>query len=188
MPREELAEALWPGEEGTAHRLSVALSIARGALDPDRRHPADPYIIGDSAGLALDPHLNIDANVFLNAVSYGIRLYEQDHPQARPALLAAHASYTGEAFADDPYLDWLSPMRDMVRAAYLRTLRTLACRAGDVDEAVRWLLELLAHEPYDEGAHVDLIALLTSAGRLGEAHRARERYDAAMQALGIETM
>lgn len=189
VPREELAEALWPNEEGSAHRLSVALSIARGALDPDRRHPADRYIIGDASKLALDPSLRIDVIDFLDAVSFGARLYDQDDPQARAALLAAHHAYTGEAFADDPYLDWLAPTRDLVRAAHLRTLRILARlarRAGDADEAVRWLLELLAHEPYDEAAHADLIAVLTTAGRRGEAQRARERYARAMRTLGVE--
>jgi DNA-binding SARP family transcriptional activator len=190
VPREELAEALWPNEEGSAHRLSVALSIARGALDPNRRHPADRYIIGDASKLALDPQLRVDMIDFLDAVSFGARLYDQDDPQARPALLAAHNAYTGEAFADDPYLDWLAPTRDLVRAAYLRTVRILARlarRAGDADEAVRWLLELLAHDPYDEAAHADLIAVLTTAGGRGEAQRARERYAKAMRTLGIET-
>jgi DNA-binding SARP family transcriptional activator len=88
----------------------------------------------------------------------------------------------------DPYSDWTSTLREQARAAHLRALRALARlarRGGDVDEAVARLLELLDLDPYDEAAHVDTIAVLTAAGRHGEARRARERYADAMRALGI---
>jgi DNA-binding SARP family transcriptional activator len=117
------------------------------------------------------------------------RLYEQGDAQARPVLRSAIAPYGGDAFADDPYPDWTATLREHVRAAHLRALRTLARlarRAGDVDEAVARVLELLELDPYDEAAHADTVAVLTTAGRHGEARRARDRYADAMRALGID--
>jgi DNA-binding SARP family transcriptional activator len=191
VPREELAELIWPANVGrTAHRLAVALSIVRSTLDPDRRHPTDRYVIGDTAGVALDlTSIRIDALEFVDAVSYGSRLYEQYDPQARPALLAAVATYRGEAFADDPYPEWTGPLREQVRVAYLRALRALARlarRARDTDEALQRLLTLLEHDPFDESAHRDVVAVLTAAGRIGEARRAQARYADAMRTIGIQ--
>ena len=64
-------------------------------------------------------------------------------------------------------------------------LARLARQDGDVDQTVAHLLALLERDPYDEDAHRTLVNALTSAGRHGEARRAKSRYADAMQAIGV---
>jgi len=182
VPREELAELLWPDEDitRTAHRLSVLLSIVRTVLDRDRAD-ADPAVLADRAGVALDPvNVRVDVDDFLEDVAHGCRLYEQGDPTAaRTILMAALDSYFGEPFDDEPYADWTAALREQARSAHLRAHRTLvylARGAGDIDGAVSHALVLLEYDPYDEDAHRTLIALLAGAGRHGEARRAHTRY------------
>jgi DNA-binding SARP family transcriptional activator len=192
MAREELAELLWPDEPGgrTGHRLSVLLSLVRGVLDPGRAGPADRFVLADKSGVALDPTwIQVDVEAFLSDVDNGCRLYEQGEESAAQAVLdAARRDYQGDPFDDEPYGDWGSALRELARAAYLRAVRTLARLArqhGDTDDAVAHLLSLLERDPYDEDAHRSLVAILTTAGRHGEARRAAQRYREAMAAIGI---
>jgi DNA-binding SARP family transcriptional activator len=192
VPREELAELLWPEDEPgrTGHRLSVLLSLVRGVLDPERSLPIDRFILADKSGIALDPTwTQVDVETFLSDVDYGGRLYEQgDVAAARSVLDAARRAYAGDPFDDEPYGDWSAPLRELARAAYLRAVRMLARLArqdGDVDQTVANLLALLERDPYDEDAHRTLVNALTSAGRHGEARRAQSRYADAMQAIGV---
>jgi DNA-binding SARP family transcriptional activator len=191
VPREELAELLWPGEDvpRTAHRLSVLLSIVRTVLDPDRSRP-DPLVLADRTGVALDSAgVRVDVDDFLADVAYGVRLYERgDAAGARSILIAAQQSYVGEPFEDEPYPDWTAAMREQARSAHLRAHRILAYvarAAHDPDEATSHLLAILEHDPYDEDAHRTLIAVLSGAGRHGEAMRARQRYHGALAAIGV---
>ena len=191
IPREELAELLWPGEDvtRTAHRLSVLLSIVRTVLDPDRSQP-DPLVLADRTGVTLDSAgVRVDVDDFLADVAYGCRLYERgDTAAARSILVAAQQSYVGEPFDDEPYPDWTAAMREQARSAHLRAHRTLAYlarAAGEPDEAAAHLLAILEHDPYDEDAHRTLVAVLSGAGRHGEAMRAQQRYRDAMVAIGV---
>ncbi|GAA3453530.1 AfsR/SARP family transcriptional regulator [Dactylosporangium matsuzakiense] len=193
VPRERLTDLLWGDEEEPArlaHRLSVALSTVRAVLDPRRLAPADHFVLADQASVALDvTHLAVDLETFLTGAAYGLRLREHGDPQAaRTVLAAAEGRYTGDFLADEPYGDWATPVREEARAAYLhvvRELAELARHAGRVDEAARYLLRLLHHDPYDERAHLDLVRLLSDAGRHGEARRAHDRYLAAMAEIGV---
>jgi DNA-binding SARP family transcriptional activator len=193
VPREHLVELLWGGDEKPArlaHRLSVALSTVRGVLDPDRLAATDQLVLADSTSVALDvTQVSVDLEAFLLESAHGLRLRERGDPEdARAALAAAERRYTGDFLAGEPYEDWARAAREEARAAYLHTARALAhlCRrSGRVDEAVRYLLRLLDHDPYDERAHLDLVDLLAESGRHGESRRARDRYLAAMTEIGI---
>jgi DNA-binding SARP family transcriptional activator len=61
----------------------------------------------------------------------------------------------------------------------------LAAEQGAIDEAIGYLLRILARDPYDEQCHRELVELLVAAGRHGEAGRARARYAAAMVEIGL---
>lgn len=51
---------------------------------------------------------------------------------------------------------------------------------------MRYLLRILEQDPYDERASLALVAVLTGAGRHGEARRRYLLYERAMRELGIE--
>lgn len=191
--REELVELLWeptPDEaDKVGHRLAALLSILRGVLDPGRRAATDHFITADASNLALNlDRLVIDVESFLDDARHGLRLHARGaSDQAGPLLRAAEASYA-EVFAGDPYDTWLQALREEARAVYLQVARVLAelsRRAGDFDDAVRYLLRILSHDPYDEQSHHDLVTVHLDAGRYGEARRGYDRYAAAMAELGL---
>ncbi|WP_460806556.1 AfsR/SARP family transcriptional regulator [Micromonospora zhanjiangensis] len=192
VPRGELCELLWPDDDPsrTGHRLSVLLSIVRGALDPHRVFASDHYLVTDAASVALDvTHLRVDVMEFLGAVTHGRRLLDRGaRAEARTILAAAVRDYPADVFEDEPYADWASALREQARAAYVAALRMLADAhrsAGNGGGAVDCLLRLLEKDPYDEPAHRMLVRTLVSGGQHGEARRAFDRYRAAMRAIGV---
>jgi len=182
VPREELAELLWPGEDAgkVAHRLSVALSILRKVLDRGRgRDAAAEVIRADASRVALDrSRVEIDVFTFLDGAGYALR------EGAVPALSTVERAYTGDFLEDEPYEDLSVSLREEARALYLQVLRALAELAERDADVVRYLHRLLDKDPYDMRAHRDLVARLTRSGALGEARRAGERHAAALRALG----
>ncbi|MEV4120490.1 BTAD domain-containing putative transcriptional regulator [Micromonospora sp. NPDC049645] len=187
VPREELGEMLWPDENPAkvGHRLSVALSTVRGSLDPEKRMPADHFLLSAQGSVALDTvRIDIDLEDFLLAVEHGLRLHREGRTgQARAVLDDAQRLYTGDFLGDEPYDDWAVPVREEARATYLRVLRALVDLArdgGDTADAVGFLYQILQFDPYDENAHTTLIELLTGHGWHGEAQRAQVRYREAM--------
>ncbi|GAB3800065.1 BTAD domain-containing putative transcriptional regulator [Micromonospora zhanjiangensis] len=190
--REELAELLWPGSDPdrARHRLSVLLSTLRAVLDPRRRAPADRYVLSSRTAVALDlENLHLDVELFRGEAVHGLRLFDQgESDAARGALVLAERRYRGDFLLDQPYDDWAVPVRDEARRLYLRVVLALAAiarRRNDLEEAAEHLRRALRTEPYDEGAHRELIAVLTEAGRHGEAEQAYARYGRAMAAIGV---
>jgi DNA-binding SARP family transcriptional activator/tetratricopeptide (TPR) repeat protein len=186
-PREQLAELLWPGQEPekVGNRLSVALSVARAVLDPDRKLPADQYLVADKTTIRLGD-LPVDVEEFLAAAAEGLAKPEPD----TDLLAAAEAGYAGDFLEEDPYEDWAAPLREEARAAYLAVARALAQRAaadGEHDLAVRYHLRVLERDGYDEAAHLGLVTTLTGAGRHGEARRRYRLYVERMDEIGVET-
>ncbi len=57
---------------------------------------------------------------------------------------------------------------------------------GDADGATRYYLRILERDPYDEGAHLGLVAALVAAGRHGEARRRYGFYAAKMEEISVE--
>lgn len=190
VPRDVLCETLWPNEEPSAisNRLSAAMSVVRGVLDPDRRHAADYYVEATREALRLNlQHAEVDVEEFLQAADVALAVDAQ-RLGARGLLEAAAGKYTGECFAEDLYEDWAAPLREEARSSYLMVLRRLARQSNDPDVTVPTCLRLLGHDPYDEEAHLQLVASLARAGRHGEAHRHYRVYTGRMGELDIEPM
>ncbi len=176
IAREELGRLLWREDsDRVAHRLSVALSTVRSALDP-----AGDLVVADQQTVALDTgRAAVDLEDFLADAQDGLRTGD------RGVLAAAEAAYTGDLFEDEPYDDWAVALREELRAVYLRVTRTLAAGTADVDEAAYYYQRLLAKDPYDEQAHRALVSTLTAAGRHGAAARARARFADAVRTLSL---
>ncbi|WP_170318943.1 AfsR/SARP family transcriptional regulator, partial [Allorhizocola rhizosphaerae] len=191
VPRDELCEMLWPGEEPSGHRLSVLLSIIRRVLDPERALAQDHYIVADQASIGLDVgRLRVDVEEFLADLAHARRLRERGAlDEAERLLSACLERYRADVFEDEPYEEWSVALREEARGGYVSTLRMLAqiCRRrGRAGAAVGHLLRLLSVDPYDEAGHRALIEALVAGGQHGEAKRARERYLEAMRAIGIK--
>ena len=75
-----------------------------------------------------------------------------------------------------------------VRVTHIALLRALAAwlrHTGDIDEAIRYLLQLLGQDPFDEQAHLDLINMQLGAGHLGEARRHYHIYVQQMKEIDV---
>ncbi|WP_433796675.1 tetratricopeptide repeat protein [Actinoplanes sp. CA-252034] len=190
VARLELRELLWPDDEPhrTAHRLSVLLSVVRTVLDPARRWPTDHHVRADLAGISLDPgHVAVDVEELLSDAAHAALLIRTgDRAHAREVLVELDELYRGDAFSDEPYEQWADGLREEARAVWLRALRDLAGlsrAAGDLDQAVTYLVRLLAIDAYDETVHRNLVEVLVRAGRHGEARRAFDRWCQAMRSI-----
>lgn len=110
--REVFMDVLWPGEAPATlgNRFSVAVNVIRRALDPQRLLPTQHHLVteGDSVWLNLD-HLDVDLETFF-------ALAEAPDEASRRA---AAELYRGDAFADEPYADWATRVRE--RAQHVRS-------------------------------------------------------------------
>jgi DNA-binding SARP family transcriptional activator len=171
VPRDELADLLWPDELDPAKRsarLSVVLSNVRRVLGGG--------LVADRDAVRLDlGTVELDLAAVHAAMTGG-----DDH-----ALAAAH---TGPVLPEDAYEDWAIDARERIASAVGSARRRLAGQAeaeqrwDDVIEQARAVLEL---DGFDERAHELLVAALLASGRRGEAHVAADRYQERMADLGV---
>ena len=192
-PRDYLMEALWPEQspERLGNRLSVLLSTVRMVLDPDKRFDGDYFVAADRSSLWLQSeNLAVDVERFLAAASDALAALRREAPTARATLAAVEASYSGDFLEEDAYEEWAIALREEARAAYTEVARALAADSsaqGDADGATRYYLRVLERDPFDEPAHLGLVAALDAAGRHGEARRRFRAYCARMEAIGVES-
>jgi DNA-binding SARP family transcriptional activator len=192
-PRDLLAETLWPDEDPgkLANRLSVALSIVRTALDPDRLFPPERFIVADKDAVALDlSSVSVDVEAFLADADAGLDLERQGRmAEAHDLLVAAEATYGGDFLEEDLYEDWSVPLREEARAAFISVSSALAraaVAARDPEAGIPHFLRLLERDPYDEGANLELVSALTSCGRHGEARHHYRAYVSRMTEIDVE--
>ena len=185
-------ETLWPGAEPAklAHRLSVAVSALRGVLDPGRSFEPEHFISGDRDSVAVRlEHVAVDVLDFLDDARAGLLASSDGKAkEARELLLSAEARYGGD-FLEGIYEDWPVALREEARAIYLDVVRALAedaDAAGDYDGAARFFLRILEHDPFDERAHLELVAARLRGGRHGDAQRAYRTYCRQMELIGVE--
>ena len=195
LTREAAVEALWPEQDaarpGTlGNRLSVALSTIRKVLDPDRAHPPDHYLAGDSQSIALRlDHLSVDVVEFLDTARAAMAIAAAgDLQAAQTRLHRARSLYAGDFLEDDLYEDWAVECREEARSAALMVLRLLArtgTEQGSDETACEHLGQLLELDPYDEDAWLALVAAQLRLHRHGEARRRYAAYVRRMADLGI---
>jgi DNA-binding SARP family transcriptional activator len=191
-PRALLAEELWPDDDPAklSNRLSVALATARAVLDPDKTRDSDHFIAADKDAMRLRlEHVAVDVEDFLAAATPALALARDGRAvEARPALTEAATSYGGDFLEEDAYEDWSRDLRDEARATYIGVVRALAeisTADGHGDAAVVHYLQVLAKDPWDEGAHLGIVRSLEAARRHGEARRHYRDYTARMAELDL---
>jgi len=192
-PRDVLMEALWPGQDPrrVSNRLSVASSTLRAVLDPERHYPADQFVETSGDAIRLQPaNVDVDLEEFFEHAEKGLALRERAQGQeARAQLDAAETAYLGDFLEEDLYEDWAAPVREEARTLYVTVAAALAeltDAAGERDAAIRYRLRMLERDPYDESAHLGIVAALINAGRHGEARRTYREYVARMEEIGVE--
>lgn len=187
-PREVLVDLLW-GSEGTAAKLSVALSQLRGVLDPEHRHGSDHFVVADRASVRLHPdHVAVDVAQFRVAAHEALAAQRGRRPDAVSLLEAAAAMHTGTFAADDLYEDWAAETRQEVETLGAALNRSLAYALADgpsPEQAVPWLSRLLNEDPYDESTYRLLVGLLAGARRHGAARALYGTYALRMEELGV---
>jgi len=170
--------------------LSVALSTVRAVLDPDRRLDPEHYVAVGQNTIALERgSVVVDLEGFLREAEAALAMVRRvDGQEAVPRLKGAEAAYAGDFLEEDPYEDWAIAPREHARALYLsveRALLRLAAARDDHEAAARHALHLLERDPYDETAHLALVAARTAARAHGEARRAYLAYRARMAEIDI---
>jgi DNA-binding SARP family transcriptional activator len=171
VPREQLADMLWPDEPDaarTAARLSVLLSNIRRVLGGG--------LVADRAAVALDvTRVQLDLRALHDALAAGDDL-------------GVVRAYRGPVLPEDAYDDWACDARASTVRVVIGAHRRLAAAAtstGDVDDVVAHTSAIIEIDPFDERAHEVLVTTLDAAGRRVEATRADERYRQRMAELGV---
>jgi ATP/maltotriose-dependent transcriptional regulator MalT/DNA-binding SARP family transcriptional activator len=192
-PRDILIEHLWPGSDphGAANRLAVALSTARGVLDPGHRFEPNRYLFTEGNAVALKlSEVAVDLEEFLSQASAGLRLWREGRADDALELLeSAEEAYAGDFLDEDLYEEWASPLREEARGLYAAVavaLAEISAEVGERETAIRYRLRVLERDPYDEGAHLALVSDLVGAGHHGEARRAYRRYVSRMDEIDVE--
>jgi DNA-binding SARP family transcriptional activator len=166
VPRDILAEALWPGRAPADPGMNVSVMVSRA-----RRALGDPSLILTGPGgysFASDERCTVDAETFLDHVNAGREWLASG--QAGAALRAfRHAIdlWVGEPLAEDAYEDWAQEYRNTLARAYLEALEggsAAAFAVGDSAQAVALAEAAVAREPLREAAHLLLVRALAACG------------------------
>ena len=171
VPREELADLLWPDELDPAKRsarLSVVLSNIRRVLGGG--------LLADRDAVRLD----LDA-LALDLVELEAAIADGDDA-------AVVSRYVGPVLPEEAYEDWAISARQRVASAVASARRRLAGSAAEQerwDEVVDHARAMLDADDFDERAHELLVRALATAGRHGEARVAVRRYESCMEELGV---
>jgi predicted ATPase/DNA-binding SARP family transcriptional activator len=177
LHREQVMEALWPGQGGrmASNSFRQALYIARRTLDPDAA-VASRLLDYREEHLTLCPHhlLWVDVEAFEEAASTARKEKEP------AAYRAAIDLYAGDLLPADRYEEWAEERRSELRRTYLSLLVELAslCEGrGEYEAAVEALARAVANEPAHERAHLGLMRLYARSGRPAESLRQYEHLE-----------
>lgn len=186
VSRESVMDTLWSGEDPAvlSNRMSVAISTVRRALDPSRTHPPQHFLRADRNVLQLNrDRVDIDVESFLQAAA---KVFAQPTTVQDETLASVIEQYSGDVFADEPYEEWTQHLRHEARNTVAALCRLKADSASSEDNpllAAELHRRVLRVDPYDEHAHLGLIAALESLGVEGQARLAQEHYRAVISEL-----
>jgi DNA-binding SARP family transcriptional activator len=199
VPRDMLAEALWPGADPnvTANRLYVLIHALRRAIEPSpRRHKRRwTFICNDGDRYYFNPEApyRCDIREFRRAVEVGERQERSGNLRgAVDSYSAALDLYTGDLFEDEPYAEWCWAERESLRETALDIASKTASqydRWGAPGQSIVYYQRALRLDPLREQIHRRLIEALLAAGRRSEALRQYSTCEELLRReLGIEPM
>lgn len=164
LRREQVMDLFWPDADPEAAGTSLrkAVYFARKALGKAEAIAT----VGDSVALGDGFDVRVDAQHFETAARAALKA-----PSAAGCAAAADL-YAGELLPDDLYVDWLEGPRSELAQLHLALLR-----GGALWE------RLIAAEPSDEPAYLQLMESALAAGNRAEAIRL---FNALRQHLNVE--
>lgn len=179
VSRQHLAFTLWPDSSESQARTNLRnlLYTLRRTL-PD----ADAYIAVDAMTLQwrAETAFVLDVAAFEAALQAAA---SASGDERRHWLEAAVESYAGDLLPGN-YDDWIMPLRETLRQAYLGALdelvRLFAARK-EYRSAARYSQRLLLHDPLDEPAYVQLMQLYVLNGDRAGVQRTYAQCVAALR-------
>ncbi len=128
VSKEKIFYMLWPEEdEETAGRnFKVALNALKKALEPERKPRQKPFFIrrrGSSYSLNEQAAYYFDVDEFEELIRHGEKTSNEKEKMEYYRM--AVDLYQGDFLLDNPYIDWLREMREMLRSMFLNTAEEL---------------------------------------------------------------
>jgi DNA-binding SARP family transcriptional activator len=192
VPKDILMEVFWPDAEPGAARnnLNVAVYGLRRYLRTGESGVSHVLFQDNSYRLNPDLHVWVDLEEFNRLVDSATALErEGEAAAAMRDLQAAATLYHGGLFDDDPYEDWMLPLRRDLQDTYLTVLERLRdhqLAAGDYGACITVSRRILAVEPYRENVHRELMRCHARQGHrslaLRQFHDCRETLRGALDA------
>jgi DNA-binding SARP family transcriptional activator len=179
VAKETLMEVFWPDNSVGAARnnLNVAVHALRRFLRD--AHSKVSHVVFRDGCYLIDPTLPVwvDASEFERLAAAGEEHEHHGHlPEAVRDLHSAEALYQGGLFDDDPYEEWMLPLRRELQDRYVGVLERLGdlYRAADDDRGCLDVArKIVAVEPFREAAHRELMRCYA---RQGQQHLALRQY------------
>ena len=181
VPSDEIATAIWPGEDLRAlNKVRHFVHALRDKIEPARK-PRAPcsFVVAHRGGYSLNSaRVQIDADLFEQYVRTGAAAFVNHEPAiAQRSLELAIELYRGDFIADEPYAIWALGERNRLRLLFgqaNRMLAELSLREEDLEAAAQHLDRLATIEPLDLDVQRAALLLCLKRGRRTEAVR---RYE-----------
>jgi DNA-binding SARP family transcriptional activator len=174
VPEDALFEAFWPDmdPEKARRNLSVALSLARKALDAPGVQESVIHSDGRMHQLRLHPADRVDSEEFESAATAALRVGAA--PEALAMLERADELWAGLPLPGELYEPWSFAWRERLTDRYTHVLAALSqayASAGRGEDAIRLARTWVDLDPLNEAAQRELIAGYARAGRRNQALR-----------------
>jgi predicted ATPase/DNA-binding SARP family transcriptional activator len=169
VPREVVAEMLWPGTppEASRKRLAQALSWLRRRLEPEE-HDTGTVLEADRLSIRLRPEtLTTDITLFLASLALAEAAPSPSERMRDYEEAAAH--YPGELLPGF-YDDWILRERERLTGLYLGALHYLITHC-EPDRALHYAYASIAADPFHETGHESVVRLLALTGQSAAALR-----------------
>lgn len=175
VQKDRLLDLFWPDEapEKASNSFYVTMHSLRRELSAGLSQAVD-YLEVERGTVALPSTLlaGVDVDEFSFMYQEGRRLWQLNADQALQYFRAAADLYRGSLLDEDPYEEWLFPLRDQLMSQYQDSLVHMARHAAqneDWELALELWNEVILHESTNESAAREAMGILMRLGRRSEA-------------------
>jgi len=171
-PKETLLELAWPDEDPvvTTPRFHVALNSLRKLLEPDlKRGVPSAYILKQNDGyhLEIGQDGRIDFLEFIAVDNQAIAAEASTSDLALALSLKAISIYRGPLLEENPYGEWVTEARELLKMRYLEALARITRiyeKENAWHQSIQYCEMYLVHDPFSEAYYRKLMLLHFKAG------------------------